>query len=111
MPDGVIIIIVKFGIFPGKRQEMLKGVTRRIVEVKSPGNPSVERAVLYLRPEAPAPKKSEVSAMAEDYLDGIYLKDGQGTAKGLKLTVAVLALSLGAALTALTVLLFLYTKM
>ena len=90
---------------------MLKGVTKRIVEIKSPQNPAFERAVLYLRSDLPAPKNKRVLELAEDYLEDIGPEKSDEKGKDLRLIVAVLALSLGVTLTAFLILLFLYTKM
>lgn len=90
---------------------MLKGVTKRIVEVKSPESDHFERAVLYLRADKPYPKKQEAIALAEEYLQSLEPSELPKNPKNLRLTVLVLSLSLAVALTALAVLLILFTKM
>lgn len=93
---------------------MLKGVTRRIIEVKGPENSRFERAVLYLRTDAPILKQSEAQRMAEEYLKTIepeFAREKPKYSRPLKLTVAVLSLSLVVTLSALAVVLVLYTKM
>ena len=90
---------------------MLKGVTKRIVEIKSPTSEYFERAVLYLRADKPYPKKQAAIELAEDYLSTLEPPETLRPQKNLKLTVIVLALSLAVALAALTAVLLLYTKM
>lgn len=89
---------------------MLKGVTRRIVEIRSPSSEYFERAVLYLRSDRPIPKKSEAISLAEEYLETLEPSENLKPQKNLRVTVAVLALSLGVTLTALAAVLLLYTK-
>lgn len=86
---------------------MLKGVTKRIVEIKSPASDHFERAVLYLRADKPYPQKQEAVALAEEYLESIEPTDMPKPAKDLRLTVTVLSLSLVVTLTALGILLVL----
>lgn len=91
---------------------MIKGVTRRIVEIKSPPDSRFERAVLYLRHDMPVPGNREAKAMAEEYLktiDASASSPKKGTS--YRLAVAVLTLSLIVTLSALAILLVLYTKM
>lgn len=90
---------------------MLKGVTKRIVEIKSPKSDHFERAVLYLRAGVPYPENREAIDIAEDYLETLEPDKLVPPQKNLKLTVAVLSLSLAVALTALMAVLVLYTKM
>ena len=90
---------------------MLKGVTKRIVEIKSPSSEYFERAVLYLRADKPYPKKQAAIELAEDYLSTLEPPKTILPQKNLKLTVVVLSLSLAVTLTALAVVLLLYTKM
>ena len=89
---------------------MLKGVTKRIVEIKSPASDYFERAVLYLRADKPYPKKSEAISLANDYIESLEPENIRKSPKNLRLTVAVLALSLRVTLTALAAVLLLYTK-
>ena len=89
---------------------MLKGVTKRIVEIKSPQSEHFERAVLYLRADAKYPGGREGAAIAEEYLKTLEPGEKPAGQKNLRLTVAVLALSLGVTLAALMTLLILYTK-
>lgn len=88
---------------------MLKGVTKRIVEIKSPDSPHFERAVLYLRADCPYPKKREAIGLAEDYL-GTLEPSEQKPRRDLRIIIAVLSLSLGITLAALATVLVLYTK-
>ena len=88
---------------------MLKGVTKRIVEIKSPDSPHFERAVLYLRADCPYPKKREAIGLAEDYLGTIEPSE-QKPRRDLRIIIAVLSLSLGITLAALATVLVLYTK-
>ena len=90
---------------------MLKGVTKRIVEIKSPASEHFERAVLYRRTDRPYPKKSEAIGLAEEYVSSLEPNELPKPPRDLRLTVAVLSLSLGVTLAALAVLLVLYTKM
>lgn len=90
---------------------MLKGVTKRIIEIKSPDNGYFERAVLYLRPDRNWPEGTDVSAAAAEYLSGVDLASAKKCRGDSRALVAVLSLSLGAALAALAVVLVLYTKM
>lgn len=90
---------------------MLKGVTKRIVEIKSPSSDYFERAVLYLKADKPYPKKNDAVALAEEYLESLEPAKRIGPSKNLKLTVVVLSLSLAITLTALGVVLVLFTKM
>ena len=90
---------------------MLKGVTKRIVEVKSPESDHFERAVLYLRADKPYPKKQEAIALAEEYLQSIEPKEPPKEQKDLRRTVVVLSLSLAVSVAALAVVLILFTKM
>ena len=55
---------------------MLKGVTKRIVEIKSPASGYFERAVLYLRADKPYPKKGE--AVSAAYGGGIVAEPRGG---------------------------------
>lgn len=89
---------------------MLKGVTKRIVEIRSPKNPHFERAVLYLRADCPYTDKRGAVGLAEDYLETLEPEVSEKPQKDLRVTVAVLSLSLGVALAALAALLVLYTK-
>ncbi len=89
---------------------MLKGVTKRIVEIKSPASGYFERAVLYLRADKPYPKKGEAVSAANDYIASLEPVKSPKKPRDLRLTVAVLSLSLGAALAALAAVLLLYTK-
>ena len=93
------------------RPHMLKGVTKKIVEIKNPENPSFERAVLYLRHDLPRQPDKNPVELAEEYLDEIEPSVLRSETKSLRVTVTVLSLSLGATLAALAVLLVLYTKM
>lgn len=88
---------------------MLKGVTKRIVEIKNPTSDYFERAVLYLRPNGQLPEGSSAEKLAEEYLSAVDPNSGSGR-RDLRLLVAVLSLSLGLSLTALAVLLVLFTK-
>ena len=54
---------------------MLKGVTKKIVEIKSPASGYFERAVLYLRPGEPPLKSREAKRLAEEYVAGIEPKE------------------------------------
>ena len=89
---------------------MLKGVTKRIVEIRSPNSPHFERAVLYLRADCPYTAKRDAIGLAEDYLETLEPKTPEKPQKNLRVTVAVLSLSLGVTLAALAALLILYTK-
>lgn len=89
---------------------MLKGVTKRIVEIKSPKSTHFERAVLYLRADRPYPKKREAIDLAEDYLETLEPETSAAPQKNLRLTVVVLSLSLAVTLAALAAVLVLYTK-
>lgn len=89
---------------------MLKGVTKRIVEIKSPASDYFERAVLYLRADRPYPKKGEAVSAANDYIASLEPERLPKKPRDLRPTVAVLSLSLGVTLAALAAVLLLYTK-
>ena len=86
---------------------MLKGVTKRIVEIRSPNSEHFERAVLFLKPDCPYPDGKEGAAIAEEYLKTI---EPPTPRKDLRVVVAVLSLSLCITLAALATVLILYTK-
>lgn len=88
---------------------MLKGVTKRIVEIRSPDSKHFERAVLYLRADCPYPKRREAINLAENYLETLEPSETKPS-RDLRVVVAVLALSLGVTLAALATVLVLYTK-
>lgn len=90
---------------------MLKGVTKRIVEIRSPENEYFERAVFYLRTDKPIPPKREAAKLAAEYIDSLELPSYHSRQKNLRLTVTVLSLGLGVTLAALAAVLLLYTKM
>lgn len=90
---------------------MVKGVTRRIVEIKRPGSDYFERAVLYLRSDRPFPRKREAIEQAKDYLNTLEPSSSHaGSKRDLRPVVAVLTLSLCVTVAALLVLLVLFTK-
>ena len=89
---------------------MVKGVTRRIVEIKRPGSDYFERAVLYLRSDRPFPRKREAIEQAKDYLNTLEPSSHAGSKRDLRPVVAVLTLSLCVTVAALLVLLVLFTK-
>lgn len=90
---------------------MLKGVTRRIVEIRRPSSDYFERAVLYLRTDRPFPKRSEAVKEAENYLDSMEEpKNFMRRQRDLRPVVAVLTVSLAVSLLAIVVLLVLFTK-
>lgn len=89
---------------------MLKGVTKRIVEIKSPSSDYFERAVLYLRPDRPLPGESDCSRLAEEYLGSLEPASRKKIPRDLRPLAAVLAASLLISLCALAVLLILFTK-
>lgn len=90
---------------------MLKGVTKRIVEIRSPASDYFERAVLYLRADKPLPKEADASALAEEYLKTLEPENLPRADKNPRVTVAVLSLCLGVSLAAVAVLLILCTKL
>ena len=90
---------------------MVKGVTKRIVEIKSPSSDYFERAVLYLKTDRPYPKKQEAIALAEEYLQSLEPSELPKNPKNLRLTVLVLSLSLAVSVAALAAVLILFTKM
>ena len=89
---------------------MLKGVTRRIIEIRNPENEYFERAVFYLRTDKPIPQDREAATLAAEYIESLDLPSCQSPQRNLKLTVAVLSLGLGVTLAALAAVLILYTK-
>lgn len=89
---------------------MLKGVTKRIVEINRPDNPAFERAVLYLKTDG-VKKGTDPVAEAKEYLSGLSEPDDFVHGRKLRLTVAVLSLCLAVTAAALMILLVLYTKM
>lgn len=89
---------------------MIKGVTRRIVEIKNPADGYFERAVLYLRADVPPAGKREALRHAEEYLSGVGRFGGK-TRRDLRPIVALLGLALMISLTALGVMLIVVTKM
>lgn len=90
---------------------MLKGVTKRIVEIRSPASDYFERAVLYLRADKPLPKSADAGELAEEYLKTLEPENHPRAGRDARVTVAVLSLCLGVSLAAVAVLLILCTKL
>lgn len=89
---------------------MLKGVTRRVVEVKNPDGRHFERAVLYLKPESDLCEKDAERA-AKQYLDGIDPPEDGIPYRPPRAIFAALCLGLLITAAALAAVLILYTKM
>lgn len=89
---------------------MLKGVTKRIVEIRSPASDYFERAVLYLRADKPLPNGANAGELAEEYLRTLEPDTPAQRVRDQRVTVAVLSLCLGVSLAAVAVLLILYTN-
>lgn len=85
---------------------MVKGVTKRIVEIKSPASGYFERAVLYLRTDSML-KNREAKRLAEEYVAGIEPKEPPER-RNMRIAVTALSMSLALALTALAAVLLLY---
>lgn len=90
---------------------MVKGVTRRIVEIRSPANSCFERAVLYLRADKPLPDGGDAVKEAEEYIKTLGPGEIPRQPRDQRVAVAVLSLCLFVSLAAVGVLLVLYTKM
>lgn len=90
---------------------MLKGVTKRIVEIRSPASDYFERAVLYLRSDKPLPKNADAGELAEEYLQSLEPENLPRAGRNPRVTVTVLSLCLGVSLVAVAVLLILCTKL
>ncbi len=90
---------------------MIKGVSKRIIEIKSPNSRHIERAVLFLRSGSDCPDPKELGSIEEEYLREFEPKDKPRPSPRFRAAVAVLALSLGVTLAALMIVLVLYTKM
>ena len=89
---------------------MIKGVTKKIVEIKSPASDYFERAVLYLKADLPEAKKYEAIKQAGSYLNSVEAEASAYFRRDLRPIVAVLALALGISLTALAAVLIVVTK-
>ncbi len=87
---------------------MLKGVTKRTIEVKSPDNKYFEGALLFIRPNA-AKSGAFAKQEATKFLDGFGGFDNKKV-KSMRALITILLIALGLCIAALIVLLILYTK-
>ena len=89
---------------------MLKGVTKRIIEINSPSSEYFERAVLYLKTDRPYPKRRAAIELAEEYLKTVEPEEPAPRIRKIPPATAALALGLAVSLAALAVVLILFTK-
>lgn len=87
---------------------MLKGVTKRTIEIKSPENEYFEGALLFIRPNA-AKNGVFVNHEASKFLDGFGGFDNKKIRK-MRLLITALLIALGLCIAALIIMLILFTK-
>lgn len=88
---------------------MLKGVTKRTIEIKIPESKYFDTALLFIKPNA-AKNQAFCKQEAKKLIESVTDVDTDKRLKRMQTLIAVLCISLGVCMAAFVAVLVLYTK-